>query len=424
MSNTISGSIFQLSLRGDTAARWATFNPVLADREFVLETDTDKFKIGDGVTPYASLPYGGLVGPTGPQATSINVKGQVAIVGDLPSSGNTVNDAYRVVADGNLYGWNGTAWVNLGPLLGPTGPTGASGGTGVAGPTGPTGVTGPVGPSGGPTGPTGPQGPQGITGTGATGPTGPQGPASTVGGPTGPTGPQGNVGPTGPTGPTGAQGLPGDVGNLGPTGPTGAASTVAGPTGPTGSASTVAGPTGPTGATGSASTVAGPTGPTGPTGAQGPTGPTEYPAAGMAVSTGTAWGTSKATPTGDLVGTTDVQTLSGKILEGLVEKRVALGNVSGTITLDLAAANYFTFTMTGATTVAVSNVPATGNVPAVILEITNGGANTLTNLVGATWPGGLAPTLTVSGVDVLGFYTTNNGTTWRGFVLGLDTKAA
>ena len=63
----------------------------------------------------------------------------------------------------------------------------------------------------------------------------------------------------------------------GPTGPTGTAGTN-GPTGPTGTAGTN-GPTGPTGTAGS----------TGPTG---PTGPTVYPGAGLAVSTGTAWGTS------------------------------------------------------------------------------------------------------------------------------------
>jgi hypothetical protein len=37
-----------------------------------------------------------------------------------------------------------------------------------------------------------------------------------------------------------------------------------------------------------------------------------YPGAGMAVSTGTAWGTSKTTPTGDVVGTSDTQTLTNK----------------------------------------------------------------------------------------------------------------
>jgi len=41
-----------------------------------------------------------------------------------------------------------------------------------------------------------------------------------------------------------------------------------------------------------------------------------YPAAGMAVSTGTAWGTSKTTPTGDVVGTSDTQTLTNKTISG------------------------------------------------------------------------------------------------------------
>jgi hypothetical protein len=31
--------------------------------------------------------------------------------------------------------------------------------------------------------------------------------------------------------------------------------------------------------------------------------------------------------------------------------------------------------------------------------------------------------LTVSGTDVLGFYTTNGGSTWRGLVLAYDIKA-
>jgi hypothetical protein len=49
----------------------------------------------------------------------------------LPSSSNTVNDAYIVDADGDLYVWNGATWESVGQIVGPTGPTGATGPSGV-----------------------------------------------------------------------------------------------------------------------------------------------------------------------------------------------------------------------------------------------------------------------------------------------------
>jgi hypothetical protein len=106
----------------------------------------------------------GPTGATGAQGTSITVKGQVANVVNLPSSGNTVNDAYIVSSNGNLYVWNGSIWVNAGPIVGPTGPQGDPGPQGNIGPTGPEStVLGPTGPQGD-LGPTGPQGDIGPTG--------------------------------------------------------------------------------------------------------------------------------------------------------------------------------------------------------------------------------------------------------------------
>lgn len=76
-NNLVGGSVIQLSLRGDTRERWLEFNPVLADREFVIETDTRQFKIGNGVSQYQNLPYGGLIGPSGIGVPSGGTSGQI-----------------------------------------------------------------------------------------------------------------------------------------------------------------------------------------------------------------------------------------------------------------------------------------------------------------------------------------------------------
>jgi hypothetical protein len=52
-----------LQLRGGTLAAWAAANPLLLDREMGVETDTGRFKIGNGVLNWNSLPYAS--GPPG-----------------------------------------------------------------------------------------------------------------------------------------------------------------------------------------------------------------------------------------------------------------------------------------------------------------------------------------------------------------------
>jgi hypothetical protein len=47
----------RIQFRRDTAAEWASVDPVLAAGEVGFETDTNKFKLGDGVTSWTSLPY-------------------------------------------------------------------------------------------------------------------------------------------------------------------------------------------------------------------------------------------------------------------------------------------------------------------------------------------------------------------------------
>jgi hypothetical protein len=98
-----------------------------------------------------------------------------------------------------------------------------------------------------------------------------------------------------------------------------------------------------------------------------------------------------------------------------------LGSVSGVVTTNLSLGTYLTATTAGATTWNFSNFPASGNTIGVVLELVNGGtaAQTWTNV---RWAGGIAPTLTASGTDVLVFITDDSGSNWRGSLVMLDSK--
>ena len=84
----------------------------------------------------------GIQGIQGPQGVSINLKASSLTVAALPSTGNTVNDARIVDADGDLYIWGGSSWSSAGQIVGPQGPQGVQGPQGIQGATGTTGATG------------------------------------------------------------------------------------------------------------------------------------------------------------------------------------------------------------------------------------------------------------------------------------------
>ena len=83
--------------------------------------------------------------------------------------------------------------------------------------------------------------------------------------------------------------------------------------------------------------------------------------------------------------------------------------------VDLSAGDVFTVTISAATTLTFSNVPA-GKAATFNLIITNGGAATVTWPTSVKWASGTAPTLTESGVDVLTFLPPGGGVTWSGTV--------
>lgn len=132
--------------------------------------------------------------------------------------------------------------------------------------------------------------------------------------------------------------------------------------------------------------------------------------------------------TGNLTGNADTvtngvylataQTLTNKVYQASKEVKTAIAASN----IDLSLGNYYSKTISGTTTFTVSNVPTTGTASAFVLELTNGGSATVNWWAGVKWAYGAAPVLTLSGVDVLAFYTFDGGTTWRGFLLAKDSK--
>jgi hypothetical protein len=62
-----------LQIRRGTAAQWTTANPILAQGEPGFETDTNRFKLGDGATAWNSLSYQGAAGAAVTALTPLTV---------------------------------------------------------------------------------------------------------------------------------------------------------------------------------------------------------------------------------------------------------------------------------------------------------------------------------------------------------------
>ena len=90
----------KIQLRRDTAADWTSNNPTLAAGEFGWESDSNRFKIGDGSTAWTSLGY----------ADTLKTLGDIAVTGSTisaPSNGDLtlttsgsgvvfVNDTFKI----------------------------------------------------------------------------------------------------------------------------------------------------------------------------------------------------------------------------------------------------------------------------------------------------------------------------------------
>lgn len=114
----------RFTVRRGTASEWTTSNEVLLVGEIGWESDTGKFKFGNGVDAWDDLDYfkagtslsaanagpGISIDDTDPDVpvisaivSGINLKGTVTTYAGLPSSGNTNGDAYYCYADSLVY---------------------------------------------------------------------------------------------------------------------------------------------------------------------------------------------------------------------------------------------------------------------------------------------------------------------------------
>jgi hypothetical protein len=97
-----------------------------------------------------------------------------------------------------------------------------------------------------------------------------------------------------------------------------------------------------------------------------------------------------------------------------------IGSGSGARSITAASGMHVIATASGNTTWTFPSPSAT-EAHALTLELTNGGAFTMTWPASTRWAGGVAPTLTASGTDILVF--TKTGTSnWRGYLSSKDSK--
>ena len=83
---------YRIKLRRSTAAQWTAANPTLFAGEAGFETDTGKFKIGDGTSVWSALYYF-----TTAASSTLNDLGDVTITSAAAGQGLV---------------YNGSAWVN------------------------------------------------------------------------------------------------------------------------------------------------------------------------------------------------------------------------------------------------------------------------------------------------------------------------
>lgn len=94
----------RMQQRRGTASQWTSANPTLAEGEIGWESDTNKFKIGDGVNNWASLSYfldeDSIGGSLDGYATEAYVDSAVSsLIDSAPGALDTLNELAAALGD-------------------------------------------------------------------------------------------------------------------------------------------------------------------------------------------------------------------------------------------------------------------------------------------------------------------------------------
>ena len=112
----------KIQLRNDIALNWTGYNPVLAQGEIGIETDTRKLKLGDGISNWNSLIYYQFGGALG----YIQSGGYVGTAQDLKDDIDAIHthtnksllDSIISNGDGDGFLSNNGTYINLNTLNG------------------------------------------------------------------------------------------------------------------------------------------------------------------------------------------------------------------------------------------------------------------------------------------------------------------
>jgi hypothetical protein len=108
-------------------------------------------------------------------------------------------------------------------------------------------------------------------------------------------------------------------------------------------------------------------------------------------------------------------TVSSPKFQAYNEAVNVVGNVSGSVSVDLSVANIFSYTLTGNTTFSFTNPPASGtSKPFTLIIRQDSTGSRSASFTGAKWTDGTAPTLTTtpSRYDVFTFFTIDGGVSY------------